>query len=253
MLEADGGLDGRGEEELVVDEEVTLPRMAATVTDTPGRGTLAQLKWGRSRASIVRASNDVEVSVSLGKLELAATIDVGALTEATAICPVTGGGTNLTQKSAGHPARGVVRLGSRSLSFGADAVGMLDYTHGLMARRTDWLWAIGAAPGDTPLAFNLISGFNQDLESVAWIGPEPRALSPATFEFDPADDLSPWRVRGADGDYDLTLTPSDARRDDTNLGLVSSRYSMPLGRWSGTLLDHPFEGRGVAEDHSAVW
>ncbi len=238
---------------LIADEEVTLPRVAVQVTDTPGRGTLAQLRWGGSRATIIRASGRVEVSASIGKLELAASIDVGAATEFTAICPVAGGGTNLTQKSSGLPARGVVRMGSRSLTLRPGAVGMLDYTHGLLARRTDWLWAIGAAPGNSPLAFNLISGFNDDLESVAWIGPEPQRVSPATFARDPADPLATWRVQGVDGDYDLTLTPYDARSDDTHLGLVSSRYVMPLGRWSGTLLGHTFEGRGVAEDHSAVW
>ena len=242
--------DGR----LVADEELLVPRQAVRVSETPGYGEIASLSWPGVRARFVREAGEFNVSFAAGGVEIAGTILADDVTEASAICPVAGGGINLTQKGAGARAKGVVRMGSRSLSLGSGAVGLLDYTHGLMARRTDWLWAIGgSSAASEPRGFNLISGFNDDLESVAWVGAEPRRLSPASFEFDERDPCAPWRVRGEEGDYDLVLEPTGVRRDDSDFKVVASTYAMPAGRWSGELLGERFEGLGVAEVHSATW
>ena len=92
----------------------------------------------------------------------------------TAICEVPGNRTNITLKQAGLAASGWVEVRGKRHHFEPDALGFLDYTHGLMAHHTSWWWAIGAgiSASGKRLAFNLVDGFNQGRENVLWIDGE---------------------------------------------------------------------------------
>jgi hypothetical protein len=110
------------------------------------------------------------------------------------------------------------------------------------------------------LGFNLQSGFNGDGENVLWLDGRLIRLAAASFDFDPADPLAPWRIRTADGLVDLAFRPEGARREDTNLGLARSRYVQPVGTFSGIVrrsLNSPGQTvhdlLGVTEDHFALW
>ena len=173
------------------------------------------------------------------------------LTPFTAVCPIPGG-FNVTRKNVGLDARGKIQApGIEGIAL-QNAVGFLDHSHGLLERTTSWRWAIGAGVLDdgTPVGFNLIEGFNDNRENVIWLGSSLYKVPPATFD----RTRRAWRITTADDMVDLTLNPEGSRDEDMNLGFVSSRYTQPLGTWSGRLMGNEVVGLvGVAEDHTAKW
>lgn len=163
----------------------------------------------------------------------------------TAVCP-TPAGWNVTRKQAGLKATGTL---SGLISRDIDGHGLLDHSHGVMARDTSWLWAMGGGilPDGRRAGFNAISGFNADLENAVWLDED-------VFHFQKAEISTgtSWRVF-APGVLDLELTVEDIRREDLDLKLVASRYEQPLGVWKGQLAGFDVAFSGVAENHSARW
>lgn len=163
----------------------------------------------------------------------------------TAVCP-TPVGWNVTRKQAGLSAVGTLSgLASREIQ----GSGLLDHSHGVMARNTSWLWAMGGGrlPDGRAAGFNAISGFNADLENAVWIGDD-------VFHFETAEITQGkvWRVFAPDV-LDLELHVEDTRREDLDLKLVASKYEQPLGVWRGQMAGFDVEFSGVAEDHRARW
>lgn len=168
------------------------------------------------------------------------------------------GGTNVTQKAAGHRVTGNIRLGERHIPF--DGHGWTDWTVGRQDRQTAWRWAAGAgrtADGRT-VGLNVSTGMNEaEGEDVAWIDGIPvpldlHGLGP-THE---GDFAGPWSLHGSG--WHLDFTPVGVRAATENLGLVRSRYVQPVGQFHGTL-PTPEGGTvevtfpGVTEDHEARW
>lgn len=165
----------------------------------------------------------------------------------TAVCP-TPVGWNVTRKQVAlEVTGGISGRAVRSI----DGWGLLDHSHGLMARRTSWLWAMGGGrlADGRPIGFNAISGFNDDLENAVWLGDEVFAFDRTTFH---RDDQGMWRVE-APGVLDLVLDVEAIRAEDLDLKVVGSRYQQPLGVWRGTIAGQTVAVSGVAEDHSARW
>ncbi len=233
--------------ELVFDETLTTARTLVSVADAPLQTDIASLTGLKSSWSITRSDNRFGVSGSFSGLNFDVVLSE-TLAPFTAICP-NKGGFNITRKNVALAAQGRF-WGEFEGSF-QDAQGMMDHSHGSMDRKTSWKWAIGSgAVGDTTAGFNLIEGFNDDLENVVWIGDKQVFVSPCHFE----QGEKQWSVRSEDGEVDLTLDIEGVRAEDLNLGLVSSRYSQPLGTWRGQLLGEEISTMvGVAEDHHAVW
>ena len=151
--------------------------------------------------------------------------------------------------------RGVIRKGSQVWHLGERARGYLDYTHGMMARRTSWRWAIGAgtARDGAPFGFNLVAGFNDGLENALWRDGQVQRLPKVRFEV-PKDSGSLWHVSSLDGRVALTLEPEGERRALFDVGVIESIYTQPIGRWTGRIGALEIEdASGVAEDHRAVW
>jgi len=81
-----------------------------------------------------------------------------------------------------------------------------------------------------------------------------------TFDYDPEDFMSPWRLRTTATDrVDLEFTPFFERHAKTNALIIYSEVHQMIGRFSGTLrsengeaiaIDGPI---GWAEDHHARW
>ncbi len=158
-----------------------------------------------------------------------------------------GKGRNDTVKEMGFACRGSVRMGDRTLSL--DGHGMMDWTSGTPARQTDWRWAAGVARvGDRLVAWNLRTGFDDpdQVENALWVDGKP--VSPGLAQIEPGET---WRITA--GDLDLHFDPHGMRREDMNLGVITSRYQQPWGRFHGQFEGKPLEGYGVVEDHWAVW
>lgn len=172
------------------------------------------------------------------------------------------GGWNVTQKAAGTRAAGWLRLGDGPRTeLGSDASGWRDWTTGRQDRTTTWRWAAGGgtATDGRRVGLNVSTGMNgrEVGEDVVWWEGEPHALDLAHLR--PVDEVEPtgaWDLGGPG--WALHLDPSGLRREDVQLGLLTSRYVQPIGRLHGTLPDptgtpQPVALAGVTEDHLARW
>lgn len=234
---------------LVTDVTKTLPAALVRVADSPAAdGEVAKLS-GPSSWSFERTGARWLIQGQLGEVSFDLVLEEH-MTPMTAVCP-NGDLYNITRKNVSLSGRGRVsspQLGDVTM----DGLGLLDHSHGLMLRETQWKWAIGAGvlADGSRIGFNLIHGFNGDKENVFWLGDDLRALPPVKFD----RTTNEWRVYDADGMVDITLTWEGERCEDLNLGLVISKYTQPLGTWSGTIAGVEFEGLvGVGEDHFAKW
>lgn len=238
--------------ELLFDEDVVVPSSLVSVTTHPTVGVLARIGVPGYRLSLTRTDTQLQISGSFGGADIDLTMDTNDERAITAICPVEDRehGVNVTQKEVGLPATGVVTLDHE---YALDGTGLIDYTHGLLARETHWNWAIGSGTtaDDTAIGFNLVGEFNDGLENVVWVDGEPRAVGTALFR--DTDSTDSWQVETACETVDLTLTIEGNRSQDLNLGVVRSEYHQPLGRWEGTVADYEISGLGVAEEHLSRW
>jgi hypothetical protein len=250
------------------------PRPWVTVGDHPGPGLDVSFRRPDVQITAARRFGDDRFhgQVRLGppvplvrpKLSIHwELLAAGAGPPLTVIAPVEGGVVNVTQKWAGLLAFGQLEAGGRRFVLDG-GVGGLDYTQGLLARRTAWRWAFvcGRLDDGTPFGINLVEGFNEARDDVnenaVWLGPELFPVGRARFSWNPKDTLDPWRVVTTDGALDLTFKPLAAHRELRDLKLVKSRFEHPVGLWRGTLTlgerRLTFENApGVAEDQDVVW
>lgn len=242
----------REEAELVQDTEIVVPSRLLSVSQSPGDGQIARIALPRRQMRISRNEEALQVNGKFGETTLSLRFESPGRA-LTAICPVPGRsqGVNVTQKETGATVNGYLNFdGGRRLS----GSGLLDYTHGLLARETAWRWAIGnceTATGET-IGFNLVEGFNDGLENAIWRDGEPQSVDAATIEAT-ENSAASWDVSTACETVDLTLVIDGCRTQDMDIGIVSSQYCQPLGRWSGTIAGEAVEGVGVAEDHRSRW
>ena len=239
---------------MLLDWSRTGPAGSVVISDHPGAGVVARSRPPLGQLRLARRGDGVRISGRVGPARLELACEGSAVEPATAIAPVEGGVLNVTQKQAGLEAIGWVELGGRRRVLGPGARACLDYTHGLLARRTAWRWAIGAGRDarGRRVGFNLVEGFNQGLENVLWVQGHPVALGPAQFVCGEGDEAV-WEVRAGQGRLRARLEPQGHRREDIELGVAASRYVQPLGVWRGRVDGVDFEAWGVAEDHRARW
>jgi hypothetical protein len=228
------------------------------VGGVPGDG--GEVRTGRVRVDLGGdGSIHLDVPTADGRL-MADVRPTGAVTPAILATRTPHDGWNVTQKAAGTPVEGELRLGSGPIvPLGASAGGWSDWTTGRQDRRTTWRWAAGAgvAADGRRVGINASTGMNgrEDGEDVVWWDGVPHGLRVGELAA-VADASGPWRVSGPGSE--LRLTPWGVRSADEHLGVLSSRYVQPFGRWAGTLTDPSGVSRavtlaGVAEDHLAVW
>jgi hypothetical protein len=134
--------------------------------------------------------------------------------------------------------------------------GILDESAGYHARQTEWEWSAGS--GTTvdgwPVTWNLVRGIHDSdsmSERTVWVNGRPAEVPPVRFSRD-LDEI--W---GADGSL-LRFDAEATRQRKDHLGLVSSDYVQPFGRFTGTLpggveLSEHDPAFGVMERHRARW
>lgn len=244
----------RESEELLVDADLLVPARFVTVATEPADGVVARVDLPRRRLRVTRAGDGVAIDGRFGGVDLTLAVDASDHEATTAICPVTdrNAGVNVTQKETCLPTQGHVDADER-LAF--DGVAMLDYSHGHLARETNWRWAIGSCRTDDGVAvgFNLVEGFNDGLENAVWVAGEPRPVDAASFAFETDGTDGNCHVETTCGTVDATLVIEGQRREDIDIGVVASKYHQPLGHWKGTVAGRRIEGVGVTERHHAKW
>jgi len=247
-----------------------LPRPAVRVSDRPGSGLRARFSAFGAKVRAARDGGAYRLATAFGpqrgaeEIELAAELRVdGAPPPLTVIAPVDGGVVNVTQKSAGLAASGRLRVGDRTFSLDG-GLGGLDYTNGYLARHTAWRWAFGCGRLDdgTPIAMNLVEGFNETRsdvnENALWIGSRLVPLERARFSWSREDPFDRWRITTTDGAVELDFEPFGGHVDERDLGVVKSRFVQPVGFFSGTIREGGAAHRvrdlpGVTEDQDLLW
>ncbi|MBN2282779.1 MAG: DUF2804 domain-containing protein [Deltaproteobacteria bacterium] len=172
-------------------------------------------------------------------------------------------GFNYTTKESGMPVEGTVVLDGRSYGIErADSSGVLDYTLGLLSRRTFWNWASGGGfdAGGKRVGFNLVQGVNETgyTENVFWVDGRMVKTDTVDFRYDDLDLMKPWTLLSRDGKINLVFYPEGERKKNVNLGFLMSRFRQPFGRFEGTLGDGGQVYRvrsawGFTEEHEAKW
>ncbi|WP_255191093.1 DUF2804 family protein [Natronobeatus ordinarius] len=256
----------------LVDASRPLPGPLVDLSSRPTRGQVATVRLARDPLTIDRRGSAVRVRGSLDDVAVDLAFEAPPADAVTAICPVAGGhraALNVTQKALAPQVTGTVSVAGRSRTL-ADGVGLLDHTHGLLARETRWRWAMGVGAVDGELAgFNLVWGFNDGLENVVWLDGEPRAVGPATLEYPDHPGSArggrerssrertgerAWQAITDDGSVTAELAVEAERLENVTVGPFASQYRQPLGSWDGRLDDHELEDAfGVAEVHRARW
>jgi hypothetical protein len=236
-----------------------LPILAVKVASRAGGGARSRFQRGAIRLDLERPQGTAQwhARVDADGFTLDATLDATAAPPTLcAIAPLVGGVANCTHKTLSLPATGTLVVGERRFDL-AGGFAALDHTAGLLARDTRWHWACGWGAG---LGLNLVEGFNGAVENGLWLGPRLVPVAGAEIRRDPADPLRPWTVRTHDGLVDLTFTPEGLRREDKQLGLVSSHFVQAIGTFAGVVRGAAGEAEvvvrdlaGVTEDHAARW
>jgi hypothetical protein len=156
-----------------------------------------------------------------------------------------------TAKQADVPVRGIVRVDGREIAV--EGRGVVDVSAGYHPRHTAWRWSagVGRLEDGRSAGWNLVTGIHDSAEAserTIWI--DGAAEEVGAVEFD--EGLA--GIRFSDGEA-LRFTEWSARRDDTNLVVMRSRYRQPFGTFEGELPGglRLSEGYGVMEDHDVRW
>jgi len=213
--------------------------------------------WGGQSVSLAWHGGgwDCALALRLARRPLNATLRVEADRAVALLYPLGSNRAAYTHKEAGNRCSGTLEYGGRRYSLDGHAA--MDWTRSFANRRTEWNWLClaGTSTDGRRVGVNASARVYGDAENFAWVDGAPLALGEVRFEV-PPDPLKPWKISGER--IALEFTPLGQRAQNTNLGLVTSRFTQPFGTARGELrlpdgivpLRDIF---GVVEDHLAVW
>lgn len=175
-----------------------------------------------------------------------------------AIGLIDGGIASATQKHLAT-ARGEIVVAGRRVAIDEGLCG-IDYTSGLLARRTVWKWAfaLGHTADGRRIALNLVQGFMGEAECALWVDDVLVPLGEGIIELDPADPRQPWRISTRCGSIDLRFEPGAVHAQNRDMLLVKSRFLQPAGRFRGRIRAGgvdlgELDLLGVTEDQDVTW
>ena len=244
---------------MMLDRTVLGPSPVARVSDDfHASGEIARFAMGKTTLALTRSGSSLDLRVRMRDLEIDAAIEEASGPPAiTAIASLGDGLVNGTEKRALLSMTGRASSGNREVSLDGGTAGY-DYTHGLLPRHTKWRWAfaLGKAKSGEPFGLNLVQGFVGEAECAAFLSGEVVPLAEPRFEFDVTQPLRQWRLVGEG--IDLAFEPGGMHAENTNLGIVKSRFVQPVGAFTGNVRvagrDVYVEGLpGVVEDQDVLW
>ncbi|WP_430647453.1 DUF2804 domain-containing protein [Agromyces sp. GXS1127] len=159
-----------------------------------------------------------------------------------------------TVKDIGLPASGTLRVAGETVRFATDDTwAALDHGRGRWPYRMTWNWAAGAGrSGGRDLALQLgakwTDGTGSTENAIIVDGRLHKVSEELDWEYDTADWLEPWRIRGSS--LDLTFTPFWDRVSRTELLVIGTRGHQCFGHWSGWV---EVDGRRLAVDGLEGW
>jgi len=165
---------------------------------------------------------------------------------------------NFTYKNSGMAVQANLQFNGKDFELNGN-YGVLDFTLGFPPRDTRWNWA--SATGKTSdgkiVGLNLVAHFNDGLENVLFLDGKLIPLSKGIFTYKHPADKENWHIKTEDGILEMNFTPSGARKDNINVGLLKHQFIQPFGKFEGTITSDgnkfPFTAYGVTEEHHSIW
>jgi hypothetical protein len=146
-----------------------------------------------------------------------------------------------THKAAA-PVEGKIVVGDKEIRLHPEKdVGLMDIQKTFYPYRTFWNWATFAGYDERGrlIAMNACKNFIEDdegnNENCTWVDGEITLLGAATFDFDKAALMKPWKLNTSGYGMDLTFSPQGERVGRVNLGVVMSDFHQPFGKFKGVL------------------
>jgi hypothetical protein len=256
-----------------LDERVAMaPPFAASVEDRGPGARSARFEAGGLRITLTDevATIDALPGASPGSasrsgsaargapLSLRVALTATAAPAMGAIGLIEGGIASATQKHLAT-ARGEIVVAGRRVAIDHGLVGV-DYTSGLLARRTVWKWAfaLGRTGDGRRVAINLVQGFMGEAECALWIDDVLVPVGEGIIELDASDPTRPWKVATRCGSIDLRFEPGAVHAQHKDMVLVKSRFLQPAGRFRGAVRAGgvdlgELDLLGVTEDQDVTW
>lgn len=170
-------------------------------------------------------------------------------------------GFNYTMKECGMKVKGNINIDGKEYAVKkAIPAGSMDFSFGILQRRTVWDWASGCGM-DTKgnnISFNFSRGINKNghSENAFWINGRRFDAGITEFCYDEKNMMKEWTVKNKN--VSIVFKPEGQREADINMFLIKSVYSQPFGIFSGYIKDGKKkyiikEAYGVTEKHEAKW
>lgn len=153
---------------------------------------------------------------------------------------------------------GTLSLGNVDIPMKGDSC-VLDFSKGYPPRETKWNWAclVGKTEDGEKLGINLVSHFNDGLENTYWLSGEPYPLDLAVFSYTVPISENTTKIHSTCGTLELEFIPEGKRSETLNAIFLKSEFVQAFGTFQGSLLRNgkkiSISGRGLVEDHYALW
>ncbi len=253
-----------GTQRPVVERGFLIPgALGVRFDDNPDRAhaTAAMPGYGAVAMRIEENSLIVEADIRRTKVELELKLGVAPLR----VCTRTGlAGWNYTEKCAGLEVKRAKISGEdwgpETVLLSEELTGVTDWTFGMLRLETFWQWACfaGKLEDGRRIAGNLTVGINETgfTDNALWIDGKRELLAATAIEFNPeriSEDL--WTIRDAQGKLGLTARPLRFSLDETNLGVLKSRFHQGVGEFSGEIKSYGKLAStfGFLENFEARW
>jgi hypothetical protein len=166
-----------------------------------------------------------------------------------------------TVKDVALPAAGSVTIDGKTHEL-TDGWAVLDHGRGRWPYDVRWNWGAGSGRSHgrvigLQVGGKWTDGTGQTENGLVIDGRLHKIHDELVWEYDPADWLRPWHVRG--GGLEASFTPFYDKRSRTNLLVLSARTDQCFGTWAGTFTTQdghtiPFSDiEGWAEDVHNRW
>lgn len=239
---------------LLVDSASVLPPFAVRINDDLTADPIAVARFLDHRMTLDNRGDTTRVSGRMGTTKFTLGYDTPATEPMTAVRPITQHHDDsrhvvISQQSTALPVTGWLNADDHRYRLSEDAVGMLDYSHGLFGHTSEWHGAIASGRTVDGTAVGFTVGTDPEGRgNVVWIDGVPRGIGRTTIV--PEE----WQIETNDGYLSVSLDVEHTYRRTVSLGPISYRIVQPFGRWQGTLGDQTIEDlSGVCEIHEASW
>ncbi|MGK5087460.1 DUF2804 family protein [Bdellovibrionota bacterium FG-2] len=241
---------------LVEKSYLGLPRLQSSVNAHPSRGASAEfvglghrlhIEWGEDRSGMELSFETQGVSA---EVFWDAT---GAPPPITVVGELKKGLGVITQKTNLLKVSGSVKIKGRKRDF-RGALGGLDFTSGHLPRHTRWNWlmASGELADGTAFGCNLAIGNNLggQSENALWLGSDLVPVGLVRI----SQEKRAWGIKSIKPGIDLYFEGKAWRREDRELGLVSSHFAQGFGMLTGNVDGKELGSvRAVVEDQNLKW